>query len=802
MTSSASYNKRRLALWTLLTWYASQELAIVQVEASVPPQQHRIPRTQRQVPYHHVIHGQPRNELIGYHTKVHYSYDNQQQQQQQSKQQQSLSRQVHEDGTFWVLDVTASSIKKCDDKDARRRRTRNLESSQEEGQQPRYTRALLRRLFDQFVGADLPPQLGTVADNNSSFTGGVGSTTTSNVTTEVEFETIVDPNAVNNSSNSHPESTGGNFQHEESTSTGNTNVTTVTGNATQAGNITESVVYTRPAEGTTNGTSINSTDTIGTNSTEFQPLRLRAILLEDSGNKASLLNETERNALFHDMLSPALLAWSSSLRVDPVVGNLTVDISQLLDGETCGPGMDSGLPSIKVPLHHISLGIPETDMIVYLSLGFAIKSLDGNGDSENNSTAFDAFNGTTNPVPEDDLVVYEVNSDSGDSMGSRVENILEIANGGEGGIRRRRRRVAFDSNASIDDEGDIYDEEGAEEPPVTMGGRTGPLEDAYDESFNSTNTTDPINICTGDYLAAASYCSSDQYDRPTAAMLHICIDDTFFDPKHLRRNILTLMHELGHALGFNSVSMAHFRKPDGTPYTPRDKNGDVPMKEIECTGAETEHAHATVPLPSEEILQFRDVRGGVRVAEIVTQSVLQVVRNQFDCQLLTGAELESGEGLPLSVQGSEGCLGDHWERRLFSSDLMNPVVDDLEYSTRISTLTLAYFADSGWYQVDLSNADVASGWGRGAGCNFVNDACINENGEVPLQNAPFFCNEIPNPGLSISQDIHGCTPDLSRKATCSIGQYDLDLPPAYQYFNSTYGSDVGGSDTLMDFCVS
>jgi hypothetical protein len=135
--------------------------------------------------------------------------------------------------------------------------------------------------------------------------------------------------------------------------------------------------------------------------------------------------------------------------------------------------------------------------------------------------------------------------------------------------------------------------------------------------------------------------------------------------------------------------------------------------------------------------------------------------------------------------------------------VMNPIVDDIEYSTRISTLTLAYFADSGWYQVDLSNANVASGWGRGAGCNFVNDTCINEFGDVPPQNAPFFCNDVVNdliPGLTSAQQIHGCTPDLSRKARCSIGQYDLELPSAYQYFNSTYGSDVGGSDTLMDFC--
>mmetsp|Transcript_6755 Transcript_6755/g.14386 ORF Transcript_6755/g.14386 Transcript_6755/m.14386 type:complete len:471 (-) Transcript_6755:179-1591(-) len=73
----------------------------------------------------------------------------------------------------------------------------------------------------------------------------------------------------------------------------------------------------------------------------------------------------------------------------------------------------------------------------------------------------------------------------------------------------------------------------------------------------------------------------------------------------------------------------------------------------------------------------------------------------------------------------------------------------------------------------------------------------------PRKTRLFFCNEVSEdriPGLSVAQNIHGCTPDLSRKARCSIGQYDLDLPKAYQYFNSTYGSKVGGSDVLMDFC--
>jgi hypothetical protein len=69
-------------------------------------------------------------------------------------------------------------------------------------------------------------------------------------------------------------------------------------------------------------------------------------------------------------LKPALLVWSSALRVEPVQGNLTVDRAQLVDHETCGPGRDSGLPSVLVPPMHMTVGVPNTDMLVYLNLQF------------------------------------------------------------------------------------------------------------------------------------------------------------------------------------------------------------------------------------------------------------------------------------------------------------------------------------------------------------------------------------------------------------------------------------------------
>uniref|UniRef100_A0A7S2EQE0 Leishmanolysin-like peptidase n=1 Tax=Ditylum brightwellii TaxID=49249 RepID=A0A7S2EQE0_9STRA len=322
-------------------------------------------------------------------------------------------------------------------------------------------------------------------------------------------------------------------------------------------------------------------------------------------------------------------------------------------------------------------------------------------------------------------------------------------------------------------------------------------------SFSPSEEQAPA--CLGDYVASATYCSTDQFDRPVAGMMHICIGDDFFDPENLNRNIITVMHEIGHVLGFNPVSLAHFRARDGTPLTPRDENGDVPDVEVECTGPVEGRQRGTIPLPSESILQFRDTRGGVRVADVVTPTVAQVVRNQFDCQTLIGGELESAytHGEEEGGDDERECFGGHWERRLFPTDLMNSNVASVEYTLNISPLTLALMADTGWYQVELSHAAFVSTWGRRAGCDFVNGKCVMGDGGVTASNAPFFCNDVLSSGPDQAiEEIHGCTADLSRKAVCSIVKYDDDLPAEFDYFGQVpkMGSQVGGSDPGLDFC--
>ncbi|KAL3801074.1 hypothetical protein HJC23_002367 [Cyclotella cryptica] len=495
-----------------------------------------------------------------------------------------------------------------------------------------------------------------------------------------------------------------------------------------------------------------------TTSSTYQPIRLRAILTDDDSSGSKYLTALQRKILMEDMINPALYAWSKALHVVPVgrdgsTGNLVVDSSQLYDGVSCGPGLDSGLPSVRVPQEHMKEGVSDTDTVIYISVSFTEKAM------------------PLGPV-------------------TRSAPFLKV------------------SNRNIDDF--IEDAENQTEAPSLAPSDSPSMSPSETEPFVESRPH-----CPGTYLASATYCSSDQYDRPVAGILSICISDvqTFFlDKNQIKRNIVTIMHEMGHILGFNAQSLAHFRDGDtGEPLTARDKNGDVPDIEVECTGVHP-LTKSKIPLPSSNITTFKSVRGGVRVATIVTPTVRRVARNMFGCQSLNGAELESGEWQLFAADDVDDlspgeCIGDHWERRLFRTDLLNPMMDDVPYSLYISSLTLSFFADSGWYKVDTQRIAPSSIWGRNAGCNFVNQKCITRDGQVTANNNAFFCNNFISSKSNINQDskldIHGCDLDSSSKAVCSIVEYDLELPDEYNYFGNTKlvgGDFYGGIDPTLDYC--
>ncbi|KAL7447060.1 hypothetical protein ACHAXM_010731 [Skeletonema potamos] len=401
----------------------------------------------------------------------------------------------------------------------------------------------------------------------------------------------------------------------------------------------------------------------------------------------------------------------------------------------------------------------------------------------------------TDGIPETDTVIYI----SVSFMGPKNTN----GGGGSGG------------------ESDSNDEESSTDTPSLM-----PSTSPSSPPSETEPNVDTRPICPGTYVASATHCSTDQYDRPVAGILSLCINDVhnfFYNDEEIQRSSMAAMHEIGHILGFNALSMAYFRDPDtGEPLTPRDENGDVPNVEVECTGI-APTTTSMIPLPSEDIIQFQTVRGGIRVATVVTPTVRRVARNMFGCQSLLGAELQSGEGQETFIQPDHAannelqlspgeCIGDHWQRILFRKDLMNPVMDDVSYSLYISPLTLAYFKDCGWYDINYDRIAPVSMWGRNAGCNFAQQTCITPSGLVQASNTPFFCTnlvekvdeESEEGGGNVREaEIHGCDVESSRKAVCSLVEYDEDIPPEFNYFGKAKSLPegiYGGKDPTLNYC--
>ena len=113
-------------------------------------------------------------------------------------------------------------------------------------------------------------------------------------------------------------------------------------------------------------------------------------------------------------------------------------------------------------------------------------------------------------------------------------------------------------------------------------------------------------------------------------------------------------------MGFTYSSWALFRYPDGTPRTPRDANGRVPVTEgYTCVDGSTH----SVRVPSSNTLVASTERG-VAVNRLVTPKVAAVARDIFGCDRLDGAELENQP----TTAGT--CFASHWEQLHYAHEAM------------------------------------------------------------------------------------------------------------------------------------
>ncbi|KAL7534587.1 hypothetical protein ACHAXR_005971 [Thalassiosira sp. AJA248-18] len=281
-------------------------------------------------------------------------------------------------------------------------------------------------------------------------------------------------------------------------------------------------------------------------------------------------------------------------------------------------------------------------------------------------------------------------------------------------------------------------------------------------------------------LAFATNCQTDQLDRPTVGLTGICFGPLDIEAdnstKTYERQMMTIAHEFTHVLGMNSDDFPFFYShATGKPRTPRDDWNQPPQKQALCVDGSTRQ---NVLMPSEDTVLPVMTTNGYIAYEVVTETVRNVVRNQFDCQSAAGGRLEN------QPTADTDCFGSHWDHRLFNNDYMAAVyTGSTQY---ITALTLALLEDSGWY---LSNYEMAtnSPFGLGAGCAFLEEKCI-QNSTLPKWAEGTFCND--------SASI-GCTPDKHLVAYCDISQWGGNLPSGYQYFDDP---STGGGLQQRDFC--
>jgi hypothetical protein len=260
---------------------------------------------------------------------------------------------------------------------------------------------------------------------------------------------------------------------------------------------------------------------------------------------------------------------------------------------------------------------------------------------------------------------------------------------------------------------------------------------------------------TGNTLAWAIACMDDSNSRPYMGQANFGPSRITVPPTsptatcgtgcmafHTAYQTGVARHEVAHALGFSGGYFSRFRHRDGV--TPRG-----------LENIRTSTYSATLQ---------KDV------TKIITPAVVGAMRRQFDCNSLTGLEIEDG--------GGGGTGGSHWEKRVMYNDFMTgSATSPMVYSE----MSLALFEDSGWYTPDYTQLQQLP-YGYKKGCGFVDDRC-SERDEA------YFCR---------TEGAVGCSADHLAKGYCTRTKFTASLPSEFQYF----GADpmTGGTDSLMDYC--
>ncbi|CAH8573696.1 unnamed protein product [Schistosoma curassoni] len=304
--------------------------------------------------------------------------------------------------------------------------------------------------------------------------------------------------------------------------------------------------------------------------------------------------------------------------------------------------------------------------------------------------------------------------------------------------------------------------------------------------FVDASATEPCQ--SEDLLAYALACQLEfGTDRPVAGYVNMCPTQLSIKPEDVRSSISTFIHEMAHALGFSSTSYAFLREEDGTPRTPRDPQTNLP-----ALGQDSDYIYLASKSTVTKVQRIwvSAVSTTIRTIDvIVLPSVLAEARAHYNCPTMDGMDLEN--------DGGSGTAFVHFEKRITEDELMSGSYSKDSY---VSSLTLAYFKDTGWYNVNMS---MAQNWrfGKNWGCEFVQLSCYEYMKIQVAKNNPItpYCNKLSSTDIKclVYDDAFG---------SCDLQRQKEKVPGENQYFTSIDGvsaSDLpyyAGGPSLSDRC--
>jgi len=214
------------------------------------------------------------------------------------------------------------------------------------------------------------------------------------------------------------------------------------------------------------------------------------------------------------------------------------------------------------------------------------------------------------------------------------------------------------------------------------------------------------------------------------------------------KNMICIMHEVVHTLGFSNSYFSYWLNSAGQTLTGH----------IESTTLD-----------------------GMSTVVINAEPLTGMLRTYFGCPTLKGAYMEN--------QGGAGSAGTHFERRQFGFEAMT---SGLIYQMQFSQFTLGILESTGWYVADYSYADPFF-FGQGQGCNYLTESCSTKGFSFEE-----FCTGSGRGCANPGRGGGTCTTD-SRSDSCGfyhpVEQYDCEYPGSESYARlpslQTFGRGLG-----------